>query len=175
MCIIFFELLNSWHWVLFFFFFSISNTWHSTYGVGRFPTNSYWKNEWMKSEITILWTEICTNHYSVSLRKKQCCEGVMMTQAGTWDPLLQCLHLNKHLCATEHKLYGLKITARTCSWGKLWTIDTKKAKTQLSLPRWQEQGYYVWSLHTQCGQRRGKTTQATSLPNPLICSYSHLI
>lgn len=125
MCVILFELLNSWQWALFFF---ISNTWYGTYGVGRFPTNSYWKNEWMKSEMTILWTEICTNHYSVSLRKKQCCAGVVMTQAGTQDPLLQCLHLNRHLCATEHKLYGTKTNCTHMRLGQIMNNRYKEGQ-----------------------------------------------
>ena len=51
----------------------------------------------------------------------------VMRQAGTWDPLLQCLHLDTPLLKQENtkKLYGTKNN----SWGKFWTKDTNKPKT----------------------------------------------
>lgn len=48
-----------------------------------------------------------------------------MTQAGTQDPLLQCLHLNRHLCATEHKLYGTK---NNCTHMRLGQIMNNRYK-----------------------------------------------
>ena len=44
-----------------------------------------------------------------------------MRQAGTWVPLLQCLHLDKHLLEQQNtrNYKGLKITTHTCNWGKL--------------------------------------------------------
>ena len=48
-----------------------------------------------------------------------------MTQAGTRDPLLQCLHLNTHLCATEHKLYGTK---NDCTHMRLGQIMNNRYK-----------------------------------------------
>ena len=48
------------------------------------------------------------------------------------------------------KLEGLKVTACMCSWDRLWTKDTKRPKTQLPLPRCQEQrqGPAHTPLHT---------------------------
>ena len=61
-----------------------------------------------------------------------------MRQAGTWDPLLQCLHLDNHLLQQQmqRNSKGLKITARMRSGGKLRRTRYKKAKTQLPLPRY---------------------------------------
>ena len=50
---------------------------------------------------------------------------------GTWDLLLQCLHLDKPLLQKQNtkKLYGLKITMCMCNWGKLWTERYKGPKS----------------------------------------------
>ena len=52
-----------------------------------------------------------------------------LRQAGTRDPLLQCL--DKHLLEQQNtkKLEGTKITMCVPNWGKLWTIRYKKTKT----------------------------------------------
>ena len=84
----------------------------------------------------------------------------LVRQAGTWDPFLQCLNLDKRtnlsLSNKIHRHYkGLKKkkkkTACMHSWGKLWTIRHKKTKeTQLPLLKsWeQKQG----TAHAPCSQ-----------------------
>ena len=55
---------------------------------------------------------------------------VGMRQVGTWDPLLQCLHLDKHLLSykIQRNYKGLKIYACLCSWGKSSMKRYKKTK-----------------------------------------------
>ena len=66
---------------------------------------------------------------------------VFLRQAGTWDPLLQCLHLGKRLLEQQNK--GLKITVCICSWGKFWT--TRYKETKKPLLKNQEQKQHVGS------------------------------
>lgn len=41
---------------------------------------------------------------------------------GTWDPLLQCLLLDKHLLQQiQGNEKGLEVTMCMCGWDKLWT------------------------------------------------------
>ena len=51
-------------------------------------------------------------------------EGVTPRQAGTWDPTLQCLHLDVHLLfpssnRIQRSYKELKITSCMHRWGKL--------------------------------------------------------
>ena len=68
-----------------------------------------------------------------------------MRQAGTWDPLLQCLRLDTPLLLSQkikRNYKGLKITVHVCSWGKLWTIIYKRptpTPRPLPLPN-----YHFW-------------------------------
>lgn len=51
---------------------------------------------------------------------------VKVRQPGPWDPLLQCLSLDK--VSSSHKIQrnykGLKIAVCTHNWDKFWTKDT---------------------------------------------------
>ena len=80
---------------------------------------------------------------------------------GTWDPLLQCLHLDKRLFKQQiqrnHK--GLKITACMYSWSKVWTIRYSKTKTQWPFPRLWEQKQGV--IHDPCTQHHQGGRQVT--------------
>ena len=96
-------------------------------------------------------------------------------QAGTWDPLLQRLPLDKRLTEQKKKkkkkqrnYKGLKITVKACtpSWGKLWTTrDKKTKKTQLPLLRSQEKKQDVeiksWVL---CMSPEHNTTKGMGRP-----------
>ena len=84
------------------------------------------------------------------------------TWAGTRDPLLQCLHLDKHLLQQQiqRNYKGLKITACTHSWGKLWT-RYKKTKN----PPAASEGP-ARDPCTQHDQGSGPPTQATPLARP---------
>lgn len=44
-------------------------------------------------------------------------------QDGTWDPLQQCFHLDKHPLEKQNTK---KITACLPNWDKLWTIRYKE-------------------------------------------------
>ena len=49
--------------------------------------------------------------------------------SGTWDPLLQCLYLDKFLLNRKNtNCKRLKITVYMHSWGKLWKTRHKKAR-----------------------------------------------
>ena len=82
-----------------------------------------------------------------------------MGQAGTWDPLLQCLHLDKHLLEPQNtkKLQGTKNNCMHRAVGTNYEQDTKRPKTQLPLLRSPEQkcrvsgakvGYCTRPLHS---------------------------
>ena len=51
-------------------------------------------------------------------------------QAGTWDPLLQGLHLDEALLEQQIQRddRGLKVTVCVSSWGKLWTTRYKNGE-----------------------------------------------
>ena len=74
-------------------------------------------------------------------------------------PLLQCLHLDKHLLKQQN-CKQLKTIACMCSWGKLWTKDAKKPKTQLS---------FLKSLEQKLGV--GSKSRVLSLPPELNTIY----
>ena len=99
-----------------------------------------------------------------------------LRQAGTWDPLPQCCNAG----TWTHIFWGnkiqtnymeAKITACMCSWGKLRTKDTKRPKnlTVISEEPGIKTGCQVQkqgnehALCTQCQQRGGQNTQATTL------------
>ena len=54
-------------------------------------------------------------------------------EPGTWDPLLQCLHLDKRLPEQQNtkKLQGTKNNCAHASWSKLWT-RYKKTKIPIA-------------------------------------------
>ena len=86
-----------------------------------------------------------------------------------WDrlsPLQQCLHLDKCLHKQQiQKTLRTRNTAGMCSWGKLWTISYKKAKTQKLLLRCQEQEQGpVHDLCTQQQQGGGQAPKPHSSP-----------
>ena len=92
---------------------------------------------------------------------------VHLRQAGTWDPLLQCLHLDISSSNKIQRNYkGLKITACVSRWLKPWTKRYKKAKTQLPLLRFLEQKQ--GAMHDACTEHHkggGQTTQSPSGPH----------
>ena len=92
---------------------------------------------------------------------------VHLRQAGTWDPFLQCLHLDISSSNKIQRNYKrLKITACVGRWLKLWTKRYKKAKTQLPLLRFQEQKQ--GAMHDACTEHHkggGQTTQTPSGPH----------
>ena len=57
--------------------------------------------------------------------------AVMLRQAGTWEPLVHCLHLDKNLLKQQDtkKLKGTKNDCMPEQWDKLWATRYKKAKT----------------------------------------------
>ena len=56
-------------------------------------------------------------------------DGVTGWGLGPSAALLQCLQLNSPLHELQNrKKLGLKITVCLCSWGKLWSKDTKRPK-----------------------------------------------
>ena len=54
-----------------------------------------------------------------------------MTQAGSRDPLLHCLHLNEHLYATEHKLYGTKNNCMQMRLGQIMNNRSKEGQNPI--------------------------------------------
>ena len=92
---------------------------------------------------------------------------VHLRQAGTWDPFLQCLHLDISSSNKIQRNYKrLKITACVSRWLKLWTKRYKKAKTQLPLLRFREQKQ--GAMHDACTEHHkggGQTTQTPSGPH----------
>ena len=95
-------------------------------------------------------------------------------QAGTWDSLLQCLHLDKCLLLTffdkaQRNDKELKITAHMLSWGKLWTTRYKRSKLNL----------YFWGarnksrvLHMVPAQ---STTKGVGRPPKLPSDLTHML
>ena len=77
-------------------------------------------------------------------------------QAGTWDPLLQGLHLDEALLEQQIQRddRGLKVTVCVSSWGNYGRQDTKTAKTQLPLQKQRP----VRDPCTQHHQGGGQTT-----------------
>ena len=75
---------------------------------------------------------------------------VLLRQAGTWDPLLQCLHLDECLLKKQNakKLWCIKIIACVPIWEKLWTVryyeKTKDPEEELGA----KAGYCTCMLHT---------------------------
>ena len=93
-------------------------------------------------------------------------------QAGTWDPLLQCLHLDKGLLEQQNtkKLYGTK---NNCTHAQLGQImdkkiqkDKNKKPTATSEEPGAKAGYCACPLHT-VPRKGGQTTQATAPARPL--------
>ena len=96
------------------------------------------------------------------------------TQAGTWDSLLQCLHLDKCLLLTffdktQRNDKELKITAHILSWGKLWTTRYKRSKLNR----------YFWGarnksrvLHMVPAQ---STTKGVGRPPKLPSDLTHML
>ena len=84
-------------------------------------------------------------------------------QAGTWDPLLQCLHLDKPLLQQQNtkKLQGTKNNCLCVQLGqimdKIQKDQKKKEKTQLPLlkSREQKQG----TAHAPCTQHHQRGGQ----------------
>ena len=93
---------------------------------------------------------------------------------GTWDPLLQYLHLDKHSWSNKKtKKQGMRNThahAVRVNYGQ----DKKRPETQLPLLKsWERKpgsgakaGYSTCRLHSTA-PRGGQTTQATPLAQPL--------
>ena len=54
-------------------------------------------------------------------------------ESETWYPLLQWLHLKKHLLKQRNTKMGWGIAARLHSWGKLWTKSYKKTKNPMAI------------------------------------------
>lgn len=77
--------------------------------------------------------------------------AVILRQAGTWELLVHCLHLDKNLKQQDtKKLKGTKNDCMPEQWDKLWTTRYKKAKTPTvtSEVPGAKTGYHTWSLHT---------------------------
>ena len=102
---------------------------------------------------------------------------IILIQAETWDPLLQCCNActwthvyssnNKNKRTNKQQNYkGQKITVCMRSRGKFWTRHKKTKKVQLPLLKSQEQKTGCWeqkqgtehALCTQHHQRGGQTT-----------------
>lgn len=113
------------------------------------------------------------HHMSIHIRGSQrcCCLKVgplVLRQAGTWDPWLQCLHLEEHLLKQQNtkKLQGTKITVCVNIWDKL--ADNKiwkdpKRPTATSEDLGAKQGLHT-HLGTKYHHRGGQTTPKHPLP-----------
>ena len=66
---------------------------------------------------------------------------VSLRQAGTLEPLLKCLYLDKCLLrqSIQRKYKGLKITTCMPNWDKSSTITYKRAATQLPFLRYEKE------------------------------------
>ena len=80
-----------------------------------------------------------------------------MRQAGTWDPLLQCLHLDQCLLQQQNTR-SLEGTKNNCAvaFRQILHNEIQKDKSKGYAPSC-----------TQCHQSGGQTTQATPLAQPL--------
>ena len=99
--------------------------------------------------------------YTCNLSNKQASSQIKKTdgwlpevgvrQAGTWDPLLHCLHLHR----IQRNSKGLKITVCMCTWGKLGTTRYKKDQnpTATSEDLRAKAGYCTCPLHTATPRR----------------------
>ena len=95
---------------------------------------------------------------SLSIKRTQ------VRQAGTWDPLLQCLHRGNK---TQRNYKGLKITACIYSWGKLWTRYKKtKNPTATSEELGAKAGYCTCPLYTAPPKGWAKHLSHSSGPTP---------
>lgn len=97
-------------------------------------------------------------------------------QAGTWDPLLQGLHLDKHLLEKQNtnKLWGTENNYMHEQLGQIMTTKYKKTKTQLPLlrvPGWKHGA--TPNSCTEHHQGRGQTTWASSPVQSTHLPYTH--
>ena len=83
---------------------------------------------------------------------------------------LQCLHLDTPLFKQQNtkKLYGTKINACMCSWGKFWTKDTKRPKIPNATfeEPGAKAGYCAHTLHTPQSKGWANHLSHPSSPTP---------
>ena len=98
---------------------------------------------------------------------------VVLRQARTWDPLLQCCHACTwtNLSSSnkiQRNCMGLKITACMCTWGKFWTKDTKRPKNPTATfeEPGAKAGYCACPLHTTPPKGWAKHLCRPSGPTP---------
>ena len=92
-----------------------------------------------------------------------------MRQAGAWDPLFQCFHLDKHLCQQQNTK-KLKETKNNCVQVQLRHIRNNKIqKDQNPTATFEVSEVEESIVHDPCTQHHqggGKTTQGTPLAPP---------
>ena len=72
---------------------------------------------------------------------------LLLRQPGSWNPLLQCLHLDKFRLEqqVQRNYEGLKITESMRSWGKLWTrMHAPSLQSCQTLCDPMDSGLYPW-------------------------------
>lgn len=97
-------------------------------------------------------------------------------QAGTWDPLLQGLHLDKHLLEKQNtnKLWGTENNYMHEQLGQIMTAKCKKTKTNCHLKECQEWKHGATpNSCTEHHQGRGQTTWASSPVQSTHLPYTH--
>ena len=113
------------------------------------------------------------NLFSVDVFEKK------QRQAATWNPLLQCLHLDKHLLQQRNtnKLQGTKNNCMHAQLGQIRDKIQKRPKTQLPLLKSQEQKQGVSSKgRLLCMPPTHTTTIGVGKPlrhDPWIHPYPH--
>ena len=125
----------------------------------------------------------------LSSLKYQSLHGLLLRQAGTWDPLLQCCnvctwtHLPLNNKRQKNNYMELKITACMRSQGKFWTKDTRRPKNPTAASEepgvktgcWEQKHGTEHAPCTPHHQRVGKTPKPPLRPDPWTHPYPHPI
>ena len=115
------------------------------------------------------WNSHKDHHSSPQVQRKRHLRHTLLGP-GTWDPLLQCLYLDKCLLKRQNTNYKrLKITVYMHSWGKLWKTRYKNARNPAAtseVSRAKIRVLCIVPAHstTKVGEQ---TTQATPLTWPM--------
>ena len=121
------------------------------------------------SSFVYFWNSHKDQHSSPQVQRKRHLRRTLLG-SGTWDPLLQCLYLDKFLLSRKNtNCKRLKITVYMHSSGKLWKTRYKKARNPAATSEVSRAKSRVLCMVPAHSTTKGgeQTTQATPLTRPM--------